>query len=220
MRSILIISLVLLLSGVFAVDIPGQQVSGVVTAFKNIPLNRVLVKSIKAEKTVLTDSLGRFSIDYHQNDVIVVSAAGFVERKIRVRDNSNLHIDLKYQFDESSFNYAVAGRHINADVLKRELNKYTGKREKDYSHYQNIFDLIRSEIIGVRVSGTSVLNAKAISFSMSSQVLYVVDDMIVTDISYISPTTVQKIEFLEDNDASAFGIRGANGVIRITLKNK
>jgi len=58
------------------------------------------------------------------------------------------------------------------------------------------------------------------SFSLSSQVLYVVNDMIVNDISYISPTEIQKIVYLEDNEAAEYGMRGANGVLKITLKSK
>lgn len=203
----------------FAVSISGQQVSGKVTSFKNIPLRNVNVKSVKTGNSVVTDSLGRFTIIIADEDILNFIASGFVERKIRLKKNPTVDVNLKYMFSETSFYDAVGNNHIGAIELKKILSKYPSKVEKDYSHYQNIYELIRGEITNVRVVGTAVYSVKAISFSLSSQVLYVVDGTIISDISFISPVSVKKIEYLEDTNAADYGMRGANGVIRITLKN-
>jgi hypothetical protein len=197
-----------------------QQVSGVVTAFKDYPLNRVKVRSIKNEITVLTDSAGRYSISATPGENILFSAEGFFERKIKAPRDGVMNINLKYKNEDNSFEEAVKNNHISAQALRDALKSFRAGGQKDYSKYQNIFELIRSEISNVRVSGTKVYNVKAISFSMSSEVVYVVNDMVVSDISYISPADVGSIAFLEDNSAAAYGIRGANGVIRITLKTR
>jgi hypothetical protein len=202
----------------FAVSISGQQVSGKVSAFKNIPLRNVNVKSVKTGNSVVTDSLGRYSIVVADEDILNFIASGFVERKIRLKKNPIVDVNLKYMFSETSFNDAVGNNHISAKELKKTLEKYPSKGEKDYSHYQNIYELIRSEITNVRVDGTAVYSVKVISFSLSSQVLYVVDGTVISDISFISPVNVKKIEYLEDMNAADYGMRGANGVIKITLK--
>ena len=64
------------------------------------------------------------------------------------------------------------------------------------------------------------LNLVILSFLMSAQVFYVIDNMVVTDISFVPPSEIKKIEFLEGPDASEYGVRGANGVIKIALWSK
>jgi hypothetical protein len=196
----------------------GQQVSGTVTSFKSIPLRNVIIKSLVTGKSVLSDSLGMYHIESAADEILSFTASGFSERKIKVRKNTVVDAEMKYLFSETSFNDAVGNDHIASAVLKKVLEKYPSRGEKDYSHYQNIYELIRSEISNIRVDGTSVYSVQALSFSLSSQVLYVVDETIMTDISYISPVYVKKIEYLEGTNASAYGMRGANGVIKITLK--
>ncbi len=220
MKKIFLCSLILFVLCEFEFDIQAQQVSGKVTAFKNYPVRNVKVKSLKTENAALTDSAGRFILETVPGDIIWFSAEGFFERKIRTSKEEFLNISLKYKFDERSFEDAVNNNHISALTLKEALKSFPARGQKDYSKYQNIFELIRSEISNVRVSGTNVYNTKVTSFSMSPQVLYVVNDMVVNDISYISPVEVGSIVFLEGNSAADYGIRGANGVIKITLKTR
>jgi uncharacterized protein YxeA len=214
--------LVLLLS-IVATNSSAQEkmnVTGTVIAFNAYPLNKAIIKSAKTGKTVLTDSLGNFSINFIRNDVLLISASGFMEKKTHIKNAAGIVVNLQYGYRETSFNDAVNNGHISGLLLDKALKKYPKRGQKDYSKYNDIFQLISSEILKVKVVGKSVNNIKSVSFSMSPQVLYVVDDMIVSDISYISPAQVQKIEFLEDIEASAYGMRGGNGVLKITLKNK
>ncbi len=195
-------------------------VAGEVTAFKTYPLNKAFVKSLKTGENMLTDSLGRFSINSPVNDVLLISASGFNDKKVRVKKSADMVINLQYGYKETSFDDAVNNDHIKRWVLEQALKDHPIKGQKDYSRYNNIFELIKSEIMNVKVAGTNVYSIKAQSFSASPQVLYVVDDMVVSDISFIYPSEVRNIEYLEGSDATAYGMRGANGVLKITLKHK
>ena len=42
--------------------------------------------------------------------------------------------------------------------------------------------------------------------------------MIMSDISFIKPFDVRAIKYIDGVDASLYGSRGANGIIKITLK--
>jgi TonB-dependent SusC/RagA subfamily outer membrane receptor len=53
---------------------------------------------------------------------------------------------------------------------------------------------------------------------MSTQPLFVVDDVIVNSIDNILPAMVKSIEVLKGSGAAIYGSRGANGVILITTK--
>jgi hypothetical protein len=199
-------------------EISAQNISGIVTSFKDIPVRNVIITSSGSGETVRSDSSGRYFIKSAPGDILIFSASGFAEKKIKVRKDTVINAGLKYLYGESSFNDAVVNNHFTATRLKSILKKYPPKGQKDYNRYSDIFALIRGEISNVRVSGNSVYSIMATSFSLSSQVLYVVDNTIVSDITYIAPIMVQKIEYLDGINASDYGMRGTNGVIKITLK--
>ena len=195
-------------------------IRGVVTAFEKYPLNNVSIRSLETGDTAKSDSFGRFSLDCAGKDVMIFTAAGFLERKVRVKEFKQIYINLKYAFTESSFDDAVENNHISERALENALNGYHNKGQRDYRNYTSIYEIIQSEFSTLKVVGTEVHTVKTTSFYLSQQVLYVVDGMIVSDISYISPMDVLRIEFVDNASAAEYGMRGGNGVLKITLRKK
>jgi hypothetical protein len=215
--AIIISALIMIIHGSGAAQ-ENKYISGIVTTFRNIPLNNVKVSALKSKEITLTDSLGLFALRCQEKDVLIVTASGFFTKETRVKKQNRYSIDLIFKNSETSFNDAVKNGHIAKDVLQKAISLKPLQREKDYSKYRDIYDLIKNEIFNVRVDGTSVLTTKGLSLYASPQVLYVVDDMIVSDISFIKPFNVKTIEYIDDADASSYGSRGANGILKITLK--
>ncbi len=195
-----------------------REINGIVTSFKNIPLTNVRIHALGSRDTQVTDSTGRFSIKCTPKDNLIVTASGFTEKKVKTSKKTTIQIDLSYILKDESFNKAISNKHIRPEVLEKAISEELRKKEKDYSKYNSIFELITAEIYDVRVSGSSVLNRKIKSMDKNPQVLYVVDDKIVPDISYINPTYVKSIEFVDDVGATLYGVMGANGVLKLTLK--
>jgi len=195
-----------------------REISGLVTTFKHIPLNKVKVVDLKSGETVFTNSSGQFGIKASEKDVLTITASGFGDRKIKIGKQSFYPVDLSYKDNASNFNSAVTNGHIGENVLREAINSEQLKHAKDYSKYSTIYELIASEVYEVSVKGTSVLNKAIRSFDTNPQVLFVVDDKIVSDISYVSPVYVKSIEFIDDVGATLYGSKGANGVLKITLK--
>jgi hypothetical protein len=195
-----------------------KVVTGRVTSFKTIQLNNVKVTSEKSGEVVFTDSLGRYSIKCADKDILRAFASGFNEEKNKVGKGSVYDIDLVYTDNVKNFNDAVSHGHISAASLKDAIFKEESKNTKDYSNYKSIYELIASEIYEVRVNGTEILNKKVKSFDSTPEVLLVVDEKIVRDISFINPNYVKSVEFVEDVGATMYGSMAANGVLKITLK--
>lgn len=195
-----------------------KSVSGMVTSFKKIPLNKAKIISSKSGEVVYTDSQGQFSIQRIEKDLLIVSAAGFEDKKIKISKENSFIIDLLYKDDVTNFNNAVNNGHITEDALRQAINSQKSKNVKDYSVYSSIYELISSEIYNVRVTSNVVYNKKVKSFEQNPKVLYVVDDKIVTDISFVSPMYVKSIEFIDDVGATMYGSMGGNGVLKIYLK--
>ena len=206
-------------------SIPGESVaqdlrpvSGTVTSFKNISLNNARIASEKTGEVVLTDSMGNFSIKCLNKDILKVTASGFTDKKIKVGKESFYRIDIVYNDNVRNFNDAVSNGHVSAEVLRNAIMEKESKNIKDYSNYKSIYELIANELYEVRVDGSVILNRKVKSFDSTPEVLLVVDDKIVKDISYIIPMYVRSVEFIEDVGATMYGSMGANGVLKITLK--
>jgi hypothetical protein len=195
-----------------------RTVTGVITVFKTLPLNKVRISAEKSGESTYTNSTGIFSIKCADKDFIVVSAAGFHERRIKVGNEEMYKVDLSYIDNETNFNEATSHGHISPDILRQSIIARASRKAKDYSRYQTIYELISNEIYNVRVKGSSVVNTKVRSFDSNPQVLYVVDNVIVSDISYIIPEYVKAIEFIDDVGTTLYGSKGANGVLKITLK--
>ena len=195
-----------------------RLVSGTVTSFKNVSLNRARIASEKTGEVVLTDSMGNFSIKCLDKDVLKVMASGFADKKVKVGKESFYRIDLLHNDNVKNFNDAVSNGHVSAEVLRNAIMEKESKNIKDYSNYKSIYELIANEIYEVRIDGNLILNKKVKSFDSTPEVLLVVDDKIVKDISYIIPMYVRSVEFIEDVGATMYGSMGANGVLKITLK--
>lgn len=216
------IPILLILAGAFLNIASAQEktrtVSGIITSFGTIPLNNVRVFADKSGQIVNTDSAGRFSVQIMDKDILFISAAGFNSRKVRTGKENLYAVDLKYEDNVSNFNDAVSHGHISESALKSALALESKKNEKDYTKYKSIYDLISSEIYNVRINGNTIVNTKLRSFDRTPEVLLVVNDKIVPDISYIIPADVKSIEFIDDVGSTLYGSMGANGVLKITLK--
>jgi len=214
-----ILSILLLL--VFGIESRSQDkitVSGKVTFFKSIPLNKVKILALNSGESTYTDSLGQFNLNCFKKDALIISASGFEKKNVKVGKQDTYIINLAYKNNPTNFHDAVSNGHISENVLLQAINSGQQKKGKDYSTYSSIFELISSEIYDVRVTGSIVYNKKINSFNSNPQVLYVVDGKAVSDISFVAPADVKTIEFVDDVGATMWGMQGANGVLKITLK--
>jgi TonB-dependent SusC/RagA subfamily outer membrane receptor len=106
---------------------------------------------------------------------------------------------------------------------KRNISSSVGEvrddRIKNERHYTTIFDMIKGEVPGVIVSGTSITIRGKSSLMLSNEPLFVVNGSPTSNIADISPVDVKSISVLKGASASIYGSRGANGVIVIELRS-
>ncbi|MFT4153863.1 SusC/RagA family TonB-linked outer membrane protein [Parafilimonas sp.] len=188
------------------------------------PLEGVTIQS--KLQTVVTDSLGAFSILAAPGDTLLVSHVGMEFKKITVGNAATLTIDL--------------------DVLSNDLNQvvvtgYTSERKKDLIgavSVVNVKDMnkqstanpikgLQGQVPGVFItsdggpsgSGTSIL-IRGIGTLNSTQPLYVIDGVPTTaGMHELNANDIESMQVLKDaSAASIYGSRAANGVIIITTK--
>jgi TonB-linked SusC/RagA family outer membrane protein len=90
----------------------------------------------------------------------------------------------------------------------------------------SVAQALQGQVAGVQVTPASgapgsqaVVRIRGIGTLNNASPLYVVDGMLLDDISFLSPNDIQSVEVLKDASATAiYGSRGANGVIIVTTK--
>lgn len=201
-----------------------EKVTGRVSAFNSYGLNLVKVSSKKTKQTVLTDTLGRFSIDFRDKDLLRFQAEGFNSYQIKPDAGEDLKINLIYQNTNKAREQVLESRHMTEKDLDYACGHLSGENN-NYSNYQNIFELIQSVYpqASINKSGNPIkiiLGSRGPNSAFSGdEALLVVDKIVTDDISSIVPSQVSKINVLIGNDAGYYGVRGGNGVIEIELKH-
>jgi TonB-dependent SusC/RagA subfamily outer membrane receptor len=86
--------------------------------------------------------------------------------------------------------------------------------------YNNIFDIIKGRVPGVMVQGNSIQIRGPNSFFLSTEPLYLIDDVPVDAgaAASLNPQDVERIEILKGPSTAIYGSRGANGVVAIYTK--
>jgi len=91
-------------------------------------------------------------------------------------------------------------------------------KQREIVTYTNIYDYLRGRVPGVVVNGDKVYIRGISTINASTDPLFIVDGVQVSDISNINPQDVDNISVLKDGSSAIYGSRGANGVIIISLK--
>jgi len=200
-----------------------KVVSGEFTAFNRYPVKNLKVVAKKSKASVLTDSLGQFHLVCKTQDVIKIESEIFSPVNIRVGKNES-HIgrrNLIFINNPRNRQLATGYGYISESDLTYAIS-HLDYENNDFCNYNNIYDLFVGRFAGVTVEtsgGRRVIYIRGMSsFNLSSEALYVVDNVIMESIDHILPCDVKSIDVIKDGGAAIYGSRGANGVVIIHRK--
>jgi TonB-dependent SusC/RagA subfamily outer membrane receptor len=227
------IASLLLLTLMNCVTITGQNnkkkitISGHVSDADHKPVTYavILVDSIKTAN--ITNQYGTYEINVKPNAKeigIFTDKTGVISKPINGRTKINFNLSVSFNQQDDNKMSPDSDEEINVgygSVKKKNLTQSVSKMDekaKRYASYRTIYELIRGELAGVQVNGTSIKVQGASSIGYSTEPLLVVDGVVTNSIDNISPQMVKSLEVLKGSSASIYGSRGANGVILINLK--
>ncbi len=176
---------------------------------------------------VQSDFDGNFTITVSQpNATLVVSYIGFRSKEVAVNGQTYLNITLEE--DTAALDEVIVIGY--GTQSKRDLTGAvsTLKAEGIVSiPTQSLQDAFQGKIAGVQVTPQNgrpgsqpVVRVRGVGTLNNASPLYVVDGLLLDDISFLPPENVQSLQVLKDASATAiYGSRGANGVIVVTTKN-
>ncbi|WOK07141.1 TonB-dependent receptor [Imperialibacter roseus] len=185
--------------------------------------------SIQVEGTsrgTVTDFEGTYSLELQSGDNrLIYSFIGY--KTVTVDVGSRSVIDLVMEPDIEQLEEIVVvgyGVQRKSDVTGAVASVRGGDLTKIPA--ANPMQALQGKVAGVQVSSGSgqpgaapVVRIRGVGTFNDSSPIYVVDGVILSDISFLNSSDIQSMEVLKDASATAiYGSRGANGVVIITTK--
>ena len=204
-----------------------MKVSGVITSAEDglpLPGVTVVVKENPAVG-VATDIDGNYSLSVEQGRTLVFSYVGCKQQEVKV--GSNPVINIKMEAEANVLQEVVAigyGTMKKSDLTGSVTTVAADKLTKTPA--ASVANALQGQAAGVTVNnnsgqpgGAPEVRIRGVGTVNGASPIYVVDGVIVDDISFLSPQDIQSTEILKDASAAAiYGSRGANGVIIVTTR--
>lgn len=202
------------------------ELSGLVIDTKNKPIENASIFINGKNCKTLSDEEGRFKLKI-KSDVKTITVFTIAQGATEVAYTGEAEMTFILAATEEpveSTKKVSDNDSDNSEYIKshkRNLTSYTNKNNRNTinaDHYLTIYEMIQGEIGGVTVSGSTIRIRGVGSLTGSTTPLFIVNGMPVSSLDHVSPSEVKSISVLKDSSAAIYGIRGANGVIVITLK--
>jgi TonB-linked SusC/RagA family outer membrane protein len=205
-----------------------RTITGTISASdtkESLPGATIQIKGTTSGTTTNID--GKYSIQLPPGPaVLVFSFMGYTSQEIEVKEQTV--IDVVLQPTQLALSEVVV---IGYGTVKKSdlTGSVSSIKSEDITKITalNPVQSLQGQVTGVQVTSTSgqpganptVLIRGIGSFSGTNPI-YVVDGVILDDISFINSQDIKSMEVLKDASATAiYGSRGANGVILITTKS-
>ena len=226
MKKTLLLILILSLAAIMSAQ--NWQVSGVVTSSDDgLPMTGVSVMVQGAGSLgTITDIDGKYSVKVPQGKSIVFSYIGYLPQTKQVSASNSINVVLQANTKMLDEVVAIGYGTMKKSDLTGAVTSVGADKMKERP-VSGIDQALQGRAAGVTVNSNSgqpgasaVVRIRGIgSIKGDSNPIYVVDGVILDEISFLSPSDIATTEILKDASATAiFGSRGANGVILVTTK--
>jgi len=202
-----------------------QTVKGKITDDKNIPIVGASVQVKNTLRGTFSDIDGGYVIVAASNDTLVFSMLSMATQKIPVAGKTI--IDVKLLEDAKALGEVVV---IGYGTVKKSdlTGSVSTVKSIDLTKITSLNpeQALQGKVTGVQVTSTSgapgavpTLRIRGVGTFNNSSPIFVVDGVILDDISFLNSDDIASMDILKDASATAiYGSRGANGVILVTTK--
>jgi len=202
-----------------------SKYTGQVLDENSLPLPGVSIIVEGTQKGTSTDFDGKYSIEANEGDKLQFSFMGYTLQTLKLSNQTELNIsmvpDAKALEEIVVVGYGVQKKSdLTGAISTVDPSDLQGR------DVATVDQALQGQMPGVTVTQASGSPGEAPSIRIrgigtlnNSDPLYVVDGMMVDDISYLNSRDIESLQVLKDASSSAiYGSRGANGVIIVTTK--
>ena len=209
-----------------AASLSGQTtITGTVTDGTE-PLIGVSIQAIGTSSGAITDFDGTYSLSVPAgSDSLLFSYIGYQPQRVAIGGRTTVDINMA-EATELLQEVVVIGYGVQQ---KSDLTGAVGVVESEQLTdipTQSLGQSLQGKVSGLQIIPNSgapgadaVFRIRGVGTLNNADPLFVVDGMILNDISFLNPQDVASVSVLKDASATAiYGARGANGVIIVTTK--
>lgn len=199
-------------------------VSGKVTASTGEPLAGVSVTLKNSTVGTTTNAEGNYSLTVPDDATLVFTSIGYTSLEEKVSGRSVINIVM--QPATQSMNEVVVvgyGTQRKRD-LTGSISSIKGEEVSKMPSTNPVASL-QGRVPGLtiansgRAGASPVVRIRGVNSTNSASPVYVVDGILHDNIDFLNPADIESIDILRDPSSIAiYGMRGANGVIAVTLK--
>ncbi|MFY0653490.1 MAG: TonB-dependent receptor plug domain-containing protein [Cyclobacteriaceae bacterium] len=195
-----------------------RTIKGKVTAFNKYPIANIEVASKKSK--IKTTADGMFEIEVQDGDKIKIKDPLFLSYEKKVTDETIfLNINLFFEQSDKNVRKAVEKGYFSNEDLDYGLNNLE-RENNPFCRFPNVYEAIRYAVPEARMvdnssGGMSFILRGENSLVGNNYAGYLVNNNLISDISYIVPHEIKKIYKLSNSQASMYGSRAATGIIGI-----
>jgi TonB-linked SusC/RagA family outer membrane protein len=206
-------------------ELLNKMISGTVINDQGEPMQGVTVTEKGTSNIAVTDKNGQFRISVEDNDAVLqFSYVGYETRELAVGTNIIMNVSMKATVMAMDQVVVVGYGTQKKKDLTSSIGTINGSAIANQSS-ENAISAIQGRLAGVQITNNGSpgsapsVRIRGTGSIYNSSPLYVVDGIIVNDISYLGPNDIAEISVLRDASASAiYGVQAANGVILVTTK--
>ena len=194
------------------IDENGDPVIGATVAEKSNPKN-----------ATITDFDGNFTVNVNAGKVIVITYIGYETRELPAKNGMTIRLqpDNKVLDEVVVVGYGVQKKSSVTGAISQ-----VKPEDMENRTIANAQQALQGKTSGVQIIQSSAapgssptVRVRGYSSNVSSNPLYVVDGVRLSDISGIDPSTIASMEILKDAASAAiYGAEAGNGVVLITTK--
>jgi len=150
------------------------------------------------------------------------NARGYYSLKLKKRPNKILFLTQDYKTIELVYSDRVEKKNNKNRVLALNKEKKRGDRKNNLgienNQFRDIYHYLRSRVAGVfvRPSDNKIFIRGLASINSGTEPLFLLNGTIITNVSSINPNDIKDIEVIKGAELSNYGMRAANGVIKIS----
>ena len=219
-------TLVVLRKGISGTEINIQEtrVTGKVTSPSGEALIGVSIKVKNSTLGTTTDANGNYAITVPDDATLEFSYVGFNTIEQAVSGRTVINVTLQLATGALDAVVVVGyGTQKKRDVTG-SISTVKGEEIEKLPNTNPIASL-QGKVAGLTIANSSnagsspVVRIRGINSTNSASPVYVVDGILQDNIDYLNPADIESIDILRDPSSIAiYGLRGANGVIAVTLK--
>ena len=211
----------------FSVNQQKKTITGTIVDETGEPVSGANITEQGTTNGIISNFDGGFSLNVSDNATLVVSYIGYISQRISVAGQTSFRIILIEDTQALEEVVVVGYGTMRKSDVTGSIAIAKGEdlvKTQSFSALENL----RGKASGVNIFSNSsqpgayanrVVIRGMSTINSSSNPLYVVDGVVMSDFHLLNPNDIESIEVLKDASAAAiYGARGANGVIMVTTK--